>query len=103
MVQHITRKNGGQLESVNQNLETYICCFCNTSLKIGLSGSLGPCTGTTTWRTSTGLNPYEALYERPPPSLLQSVPKTAKVQSVEDTLYEKDRVLKLLKDHLNLA
>lgn len=42
------------------------------------------------------------LYGRPPPSLLQYVPKTAKVQSVEDSLYERDR-MKLLRDHLNLA
>lgn len=52
----------------------------------------------TLWKTSIGLTPYEALYERPPPSILQYVPKTAKVQAVEDSLYDRDRVMNLLKD-----
>lgn len=35
--------------------------------------------------------------------MLQYVPRTTKMQVVEDTLYDIDRIIKLLKDHLNHA
>lgn len=53
----------------------------------------------TTWKVSTGYTPYEIVYGRPPPSLFQCVPRTARVQAVEDSLLERDYILKLLKDH----
>lgn len=36
-------------------------------------------------------------------SVLQSLPYTAHVQAIEDLLYDRDKTLKLLKDHLQLA
>lgn len=54
----------------------------------------------TTWRSSTEFTPYEIMYGWPPPAILQYVPRTAKVQSVEEHLYDRDRVKKLLMDNL---
>lgn len=45
----------------------------------------------TLWKTSIGITPYEALYGRSPPTILQYVSKIARVQSVEDTLYEREK------------
>lgn len=56
-----------------------------------------------TWKSSTGFTPYVVVYGRPPPTVLQYVPKTAKVQAVEDLLYDRDRVKRLLLDNLNKA
>lgn len=53
----------------------------------------------TNWHSTMRFSPYEVVYGRPPPSLLRYVPKTARVQSLEDTLYDRDQVLKLLKNH----
>lgn len=43
------------------------------------------------WKTSIRFTPYEGLYRRP---------KTTKVQTIEDNLYERDRMIKLSKDYL---
>lgn len=56
-----------------------------------------------TWKTLTKFTPYEALYCRPPPTLMQYIPKTGRVQAMEDTLFDRDKSIKLLKDHLNTA
>ena len=53
----------------------------------------------TYWHNSDRLSPYQALYGRPP-SIATSVPKTARLQIVEDELMERDVVLQLLKDNL---
>lgn len=39
------------------------------------------------------------LYGRTPPSLLHCIPKTTRIQGVEDALLNRDQILKLLKDH----
>lgn len=47
-----------------------------------------------------GFTPYEIVYERTPPTLLQYVPKRAKSHAREELLYDQDRVKKLLMDNL---
>lgn len=54
----------------------------------------------TSWSSSIGFTPYEIVYGRPLPSVLQYVPKTARVQSVKDLLYDRDHVKKMLLDNL---
>lgn len=97
---HIIRSQMSK-PSVNQCLECYLCCFC--SLKPGEWQKWLPWVTywhNTTWRSSTGFTPYEAVYNRPPPTLLQYIPKTAKVQFVENHLYDRDKIKKLLQDNL---
>lgn len=47
--------------------------------------------------------PFEIVYDRKPLTLLNYIPKSAKVQTVEEDLFARDIVLKLLKDNINLA
>lgn len=54
----------------------------------------------TTWKLATSFTPYEIIYGRPLPAVLQYVPNTARIQSVEDHLYNRDKVKKLLLDNL---
>lgn len=87
-----------------QCLETYLHCFCNNKAQEWVKWLAWAMHWyNTSWKTSTGFTPYEALCGRSPPSMLQYVPITTKVQAVEDTLYDKDRIIKLLKDNLNHA
>ena len=44
--------------------------------------------------------PYQALCGKSPPHLLTYIPKTARLQSVEEDVYARDIALKLLKDNL---
>lgn len=94
-------QSDGQTERVNQSLECYLRCFC--SLKPSEWQKWIPWAmfwHNTTWKSATGFTPYEIVYGRPPPMLLQYIPKTARVQVVEDLLYDRDRVKKLLMDNL---
>lgn len=49
------------------------------------------------------MTPFEAVYGRPPPSLLSYVTDTARVQNVEEELISRDRTLTILKDNLTRA
>lgn len=53
-----------------------------------------------TWKSATGFTPYEIAYGRAPPTVLQYIPKMVHVQSIDDHLYDHDRVKKLLMDNL---
>lgn len=97
-------QSDGQTEGINQCLEAYLRCFCGTKPHDwGRWLSWAEYWHNTTWKSPTGFTPYEVVYGRSPPSLLQYIPKTARVQAVEDELYARDRTIKLLKDHLSLA
>jgi len=52
---------------------------------------------------STKITPYQSLYGRPPPSITAYIPKTARLQVVEDELVARNVALQLLKDNLTLA
>lgn len=54
----------------------------------------------TTWKSAIGFTPYEIVYGRVLRTVLQYAPKMARVQSVEDHLYDCDRIKKLLMDNL---
>lgn len=73
-------QSDGQTERVNQSLECYLRCFC--SLKPSERQKWIPWAmfwHNTTWKSATGFTPYEIVYGRPPPTLLQYIPKTARV------------------------
>ncbi|XP_020249899.1 uncharacterized protein LOC109827316 [Asparagus officinalis] len=57
----------------------------------------------TTWKVSTNTTPFEAVYGRPPPSLLSYIPKSCKVESVDEALFSKDIVVQFIKDSLKKA
>lgn len=55
------------------------------------------------FHSSIGMTPFEALYSRPPPSLLVYVPGTSKIQALNKIVTQKIEILKLLKYNLNRA
>lgn len=57
----------------------------------------------TTTHSITKKIPFELVYGRQPPSLLSYIPGTSKVQMVEDTLIQRDRVIAELRDRLMVA
>lgn len=54
----------------------------------------------TNTHSSTKTSHFEAVYEFPPPEILQYVPGTTKVQAVNDNLKDQEAALRILKDNL---
>lgn len=97
-------QSDGQTERINRCLETYLRCFC--SYKQQEWAKWLPWAAywhNTTLTSPTGMTPYEAVFGRKPPTLLQYIPQTAKVKAVEEVLLDRDQVNKVLKDNLHLA
>lgn len=89
----------GQTERVNQCLESFLRCFCSVKSKNWSSWlHWAQYWYNINWHATTGFSSCEVVYGRPP-SLLQYIPKTTRVQAVVETLYDRDQVLKLLKGH----
>ena len=57
----------------------------------------------TSYHLAIGVTPFEALYGRPPPTILTYVPGTASIQEVEGWLRRRDLMLTELKPHLPKA
>lgn len=96
-------QSDGQTERVNQCLECYLRCFCGFKPKEWCKWiPWATFWYNTTWKSATGFIPFKVVYGRPPLTL-QYVPKTAKVQSMEGLLYDRDRVRKILLDNLTKA
>lgn len=49
------------------------------------------------------MTPYQALYSRPPPSVLAYVPGTTSVHAVDLALRDRDRILQILKSNIHDA
>ena len=54
----------------------------------------------TSFHTSTKLTPFEALFGYPPPRLLDYIPGTTKVDSMDVQLRTREQLLALLKQNL---
>lgn len=54
----------------------------------------------TTYHGSTGMSPFEAVYGRQPPKIVQVVQGEVKMEAVQKDLMERDEVLRQLKTHL---
>lgn len=81
-------------------MESYLCCFCSVKPKEWNKWlHWAQYWQNTHWHSTTGFFPYEIVYGGPRPSLLHYILKNAKVQSVENALYDSDHTLQLLKDH----
>lgn len=52
---------------------------------------------------STRKTPFEIVYGRSPPRLLDYIPGTAKLEAVECELLARDRILKEVREHISLA
>ena len=57
----------------------------------------------TSYQTSTRLTPFEAVYGQPPPSIHRYEYGSTVVAQVDNSLRERDNILRLLKENLVVA
>lgn len=94
----------GQTKVVNRTLEMYLCCFTENKPKDWVKWlSWVEYTYNTSCHTSIGKTPFEVVYGRPPPTLLSYIPSTARVGAVECDLLYRDKLIKDVKFHIQLA
>ena len=93
-----------QTEVVNHTLEMYLRCFCGERPRTWVNWlAWAEYCYNTSKHSVIGKLPFEFVYGREPPSRLQYVPGTARVQAVEDCLLERDRFIRELRDRLVAA
>ena len=94
----------GQTEVVNRCLETYLRCFCSHKPQ-----EWSKCLAwaqywyNTSWHSAIKVSPYQAVYGKMPPTISSYIPRTARLQSVEEALLNRDATLQLLKNNLVYA
>ena len=97
-------QSDGQTEVVNKSLEHYLRAFAVDRPHSWVDWlPLAEFWFNTNFHTSTKLTPFEALFGYPPPRLLDYIPGTTKVESVEGHLKTRQRLLTLLKQNLRAA
>ncbi|KAM1116280.1 hypothetical protein TB2_006707 [Malus domestica] len=69
----------------------------------GFSGFLGLNGASTLYHSSAKFTPFEIVYGYPPPQVLPYEFGTARVETVEQSLLERDKVLSVLKNNLEMA
>ena len=97
-------ESGGQTEVVNRCLETYLRCFAIE--QPGLWSFWIPWTEfwyNTSFHTSIGTTPFEIVYGRKPPTVMQHIPSEVMTEVVARYLQDKDEALQQLKLHLTRA
>lgn len=86
---------------VNLTLEQYFHWFAHDQLKKLLDWlAWVESSYNTTVHPTTGLTYFEAICGIPPPNLLLHVPRTIKVQAVDEFLQAQEKVLKTFRHHL---
>lgn len=94
----------GQTEVVNRCLATYLCCFCSLQpKKWSFWLPWAEWSYNTAHHSATKLSPYEVVYGQPPPHLPVYEAGTTKLEMVEKSLKERNRMLSLLKANLAAA
>ena len=87
-------ESNGQTEVVNRCLETYLRCFTTEQPR---QWSLWiPC-------QNFGITPFEVVYGRKPPTMVQHIPGEVKLEVVAQDLRDQDEALRQLKLHLTKA
>lgn len=93
-----------QTEVVNRCLETFLRCFSSEQpAKWYMWLSWAEFWYNTSTHTATGSTPFEIVYGRPPPSIIQYLPGETQVDSVAAVLSDRDEALRQLKFHLHRA
>ena len=97
-------ESDGQTEVVNCCLETYLRCFAMEQsghwslwilwVKFWYKAN---------FHSSIGTTPFEAVYGRKPPTVVQHIPGKVKVEVVARDLRDRDEALRQLKLHLTKA
>ena len=94
----------GQSEVVNRTLEQYLRCFAGSQPKKWVEWiPWAEFSYNTSIHSATKITPFEAVYGKPPPSLLTYVPGTARVQAVDEYLQDRDQILRELRRNLQIS
>lgn len=94
----------GQTEVTNRGLEDYLRCYVSEKQNdwVELLPWAEHCYSTSR-HSATQMSPFQAVYGRPPPSILDYTTGTSKVDMMEDLLTKRDQLLKDLKRNLERA
>ena len=97
-------ESDGQTEVINRCLEAYLRCFAVDQPRSWASWiPWAEFWYNTTFHGSTGVSPFEVVYGRKPPSVVQFVPGEVRVPTVAIELQDRDEALKQLRSHLSHA
>ena len=97
-------QSDGQTEVVNRCLEQYLRCLCSQHPKQWCHHlPWAEFWYNTTFHQSLGMTPFQALYGRPPPTLVNYMAGSAVVAEVEKELVARDELLRQLRGHLQRA
>lgn len=97
-------QSDGQTEVVNLTLEQYLRFFVSTHPRRWIDWlPWAEYSYNTSFHSSTGISPLEAVYGIPQPSILTYVPGTSRLEAVDTHLRDRDAILKDLRSHLLVA
>ena len=97
-------QSDGQTEVVNRCIEQYLRCFVHHKPRHW--NSLLPWAEywyNTTYHSSTGMTPFQALYGRPPPAIPSYEIGSCPIEELDDQMTARDELLQELKAHLHAA
>ena len=94
----------GQSKVLNKCLELYLWCFCFKNAKAWTKYLVwAEYWYNTSYQTSLGVTPFEAVYGRQSPKLVRYLPELSNSPSIPDLLKERDNLLQRLRVHLQHA
>lgn len=97
-------QSDGQMEVVNRCLEAYLRCFCSERPKEWEAWlSWAEYCYNTTYHSSIGMSPFQAVYGRVPPPLMFYGDDPMSNSTLDQQLRERDMIIGILKEHLRLA
>ncbi|RVW64852.1 Transposon Ty3-I Gag-Pol polyprotein [Vitis vinifera] len=97
-------QSDGQTEVVNRCIEQYLRCFVHHKPRHW--NSLLPWAEywyNTTYHSSTGMTPFQALYGRPPPAIPSYEIGSCPIEELDDQMTARNELLQELKAHLHAA
>ncbi|KAJ9547082.1 hypothetical protein OSB04_019625 [Centaurea solstitialis] len=94
-------ESDGQTEVINRCLETYLRCFAiDQPHSWALWIPWAEFWYNSTFHGSTGISPFEIVYGRKPPTVIQFLPGEIRVEAVGEELRDRDEALRQLKQQL---
>ncbi|MCH91593.1 Ty3/gypsy retrotransposon protein, partial [Trifolium medium] len=94
-------QSDSQTEIVNKVLQQYLRCFVHDKpTQWGQFLHWDEWHYNTAIHTSTGLSPFQIVYGRPPPALVDYIPGSSTIQAIDATLIDRDVMLQVLKNKL---
>ncbi|KAM2118243.1 hypothetical protein ACFX1R_011686 [Malus domestica] len=97
-------QSDGQSEVMNRCLETYLRCFVGGQPRKWVQWlPWAEWCFNTSFHTSTKHTPFEIVYGYPPPQVIPYEMGTTKMETVEQELMNRDKVLLILKNNLMVA